>query len=212
MAARRGRCFGPGTLYVLITSGFAERPLLESAAEVIEGGADVVQLREKNLPDRELLAAARELRRMTRTAGVRFILNDRPDIAALADADGVHLGQEDLPPAAARAIVGPRRWVGVSTHILEEARSASRDGADYVGVGPIFATRTKGYERGLGTECVRAVKAALDLPVVAIGGITLETVEQVAAAGADAVAVCSAILAADDVRSATRAFKAALSK
>lgn len=205
-----GRCFQNGSLYVLLTSGVAARPLLEVVEDVLRGGADVVQLREKDLSDRELLEAATAIRRMTRERGTCFIVNDRPDIAVLADADGVHLGQEDMSLSAARTVVGPGRLIGISTHALTQAEAAAAGGADYIGVGPVFPTQTKGYEQGLGPEYVRSVKAAVGLPLVAIGGINLENVPDVLRAGADCAAVCSAILGADDVRSATEGFRAVM--
>ncbi len=200
-------------LYVLLTQAHCRIPLLRAARQVIRGGADVVQLREKEMRDRELLRLAQELRRLTANLGVGFIVNDRPDIARLVGADGVHLGQEDLPPAAARRVLEDHQVLGVSTHSIEQARQATADGADYIGVGPVFPTPTKGYEQGVGLQYVQAAAEEIEQPLVAIGGITLERVREVLSAAGKrhmAVAVCSAVLDADDVEAATRAFKEAI--
>ncbi len=187
-------------LYVLITESVAGRPLVEVTRRVIEGGADILQLREKELTDREYLDTARRLCAMAREAGRLFIVNDRVAIAKLAGADGVHLGQEDLPVRAARRIVGDRMLIGVSTHDIGQARQAVADGADYIGVGPVYPTRTRGYETGVGTAYVREVlEAGIALPFFAIGSITLENLAAVTAAGASRVAVSSAIIAAQDI-------------
>ena len=191
-------------------------PILEAAQQVIRGGADAVQLREKELPDREVLHLARELRRMTSAAGVRLIVNDRPDLARLAHADGVHLGQEDVPPVAARKVLSAEQIIGVSTHSIEQARKAVADGADYIGVGPMYATTTKGYAQGVGPEYLRAAAEAVDVPIIAIGGITLANIPELYSAvpsfarGRVGIAVCSAILSADDIESATAAFRQAI--
>ena len=197
-------------LCVLLTQAHCRIPILEAAAQVISGGADVLQLREKELGDRELLRMARELRRMTRQAGAGLVVNDRPDLARLADADGVHLGQEDLPVAAARKVLSPRQIVGVSTHSIEQARKAAADGADYIGAGPVYPTATKGYAEGVGLECLRGISAGVSVPILAIGGITLSRAGEVLAAGGKAqvaIAVCGAILGADDIEAATAQFK-----
>jgi thiamine-phosphate pyrophosphorylase len=133
------------------------------------------------------------------------------DLALAVNADGVHLGQDDLPPTAARAALGPGKILGVSTHSLEQAIRAAREGADYLGIGPIFPTSTKGtgYEP-VGCETIKQLHARIDLPLIAIGGITLSNVAEVIQAGAAGVAVVSAIVAADDVRDASRAFLTAI--
>lgn len=200
-------------LYVLLTQEHCAVPILEAARLVIRGGADVVQLREKRGTDRDILELGRKLRDMTATAGVGFVLNDRPDLARLIDADGVHLGQTDLPPAAARRLLKPGQIVGLSTHSLDQARTALAAGVDYIGVGPVYPTATKGYAEGVGLDYVRAAASAVPLPLVAIGGITLDRAPEVAAAaptGRCAIAVCSAILGAPDIEAATAAFKRAL--
>lgn len=199
-------------LYVLLTQAHCRVHILDAALAVLRGGADVVQLREKEANDRDIARLARELRRMTAEAGAGFIVNDRADIARLVDADGVHLGQEDLPPAAARKVLAAHQVLGVSTHSIEQARRAVAAGADYIGVGPVYPTATRGYDEGVGLDYLRAA-AALPVPLVAIGGITVDRAADVLAAAPGrplAVAVCSAILQADDIEAATAAFKRAV--
>lgn len=180
------------------------------AQAVLSGGAKILQLRMKGGPGGadagDILAAAKALRRLTRDAGCLFIVNDRVDIALLADADGVHVGQEDLPCVEVRRLVGSRRLVGVSTHTVDEARAAEADGADYIGFGPMYPTATKTDTRPQRTlDLLSEVKAAVGIPLVAIGGITEARIRDVRAAGADSVAVISAIMAARDPAAATRA-------
>jgi thiamine-phosphate pyrophosphorylase len=177
------------------------------AQAALMGGADVIQLRDKQGSLRNLLPQARAIQALCKTRGATFIVNDRVDLALAADADGVHVGQEDLPAEAARRLLGPRRILGVSTHSLAQAEAAVRAGADYIGFGPMFATGTKdtGYApRGL--HGLREVRAAVRIPILAIGGISLETVTEVIQAGATAPAVISAILAAPDIAAATAEF------
>src|SRR5262249_1851331 len=145
-------------------------------------------------------------------AGVLFIVNDRPDIARLAEADGVHLGQDDLPVKEARRLLGPEALIGVSTHSLEQIRQAVLDGASYIGVGPTFASQTKTFDDFPGLDFVRAAVSETSLPAFAIGGVNLETAAAAAAAGATRVAVSQAIAAADDPRSVAAELVAALTK
>lgn len=195
-------------LYVLVTESVARRPVEDVTRLVLKGGADVVQLREKELSDRDYLELARRIGRIVHEAGRLFIVNDRVTIAKLAHADGVHLGQDDLPPKSARKIVGDGLLIGVSTHHIDQARQAVADGADYIGVGPIFPTQTRGYETGVGMEYIKEVAAAgITLPFFAIGGITLSNIEEVLASGAERVAVSSAIIAAKDIARLTAEFK-----
>jgi thiamine-phosphate pyrophosphorylase len=181
-------------------------------AEAVAGGATMIQLREKALDDRALLKRAREVRRWTRAAGALLIINDRPEIARLCEADGVHLGQDDLAVADARRIAGPDAIIGVSAHDLTQLRRASDDGADYVGIGPTFPSKTKSFERFAGLELIRAASTAAALPAFAIGGIHAGNVEQVIEAGAQRVAVGAAIAQADDPRQAARALAFALTR
>ncbi len=180
----------------------------EVVAAAIEGGVDVVQVREKDTPASERLAVAREVREQTRAAGVPMVVNDRVDIAAAAEADGVHLGDDDLPVAAAREQLGEDALIGRSVSMPEAAREAEAAGADYLGVGAIYATGSKAdiddEEYDIGLDPVRAIDAAVDIPFVGIGGITPENAAEVVAAGADGVAVITAITAAEDPVRATR--------
>jgi thiamine-phosphate pyrophosphorylase len=170
----------------------------------------MIQLREKGLADSRLLALAREVRRITRSCGVLFLVNDRPDIALLSEADGVHLGQDDLAIREARRIVGPAALIGVSTHDVEQVRRAVLEGASYIGVGPTFPSRTKEFAAHAGLEFVRQAAAETTLPAFALGGITPANVAQVVAAGARRIAVSHAVCAAEDPRQAAAALRAAL--
>jgi len=188
---------------VLLSEGVAKVPLLKAAEAAARGGADALQLRLKETPDREVLNLARALRQLTRDYGVFFVINDRPDIALLVEADAVHVGQEDLPAAAVRRLLPPTVRLGVSTHSLAQAQQAVADGADHIGVGPIYATATRGYREGKGLGLLREVAAKVHVPIIAIGGITAENAREVKTAGASAIAVCRAVLAADDIAAAT---------
>jgi thiamine-phosphate pyrophosphorylase len=187
-------------LYVLLTEAMCRFSLLGTLSEAIAGGAQIIQLREKNRPDGDLLKLAREVRRMTRAAGVLFIVNDRPDIARLAEADGVHLGQEDMPLREARRIVGADALIGVSTHNLEQVRRAVLEGAGYIGVGPTFPSRTKDFVEFPGLEFVAQALAETSLPAFALGGVNLQTLPALTAIGCRRVAVSHAICAAEDPR------------
>ncbi len=194
-------------LYVLVSGAACVASLDWTIKEAIAGGAQVIQLREKSLSDRELLTRARDVRRWTREAGALFIVNDRPDIARLAEADGVHLGQEELRVKDARRILGPSALIGVSTHNLQQARQAILNGAGYLGVGPSFPSGTKQFESLAGLEFVRQVAAETSLPAFAIGGITLKNVGEVVRAGLRRVAVSQAICQADDPQQVARRFR-----
>jgi thiamine-phosphate pyrophosphorylase len=185
-------------LYVLLTGSLCTATLDWTIQEAAAGGASAFQLREKGWDDRRLLERARDVRRWTRKAGALFILNDRPDLARLAEADGVHLGQDDLPVKEARRILGPEALIGVSTHNLGQVRQAILDGADYLGVGPAFPSTTKAFEGLAGIDFVRQALAETTLPAFVIGGVSRDTIDAVVAAGARRVAVSAAICKADD--------------
>ena len=189
-------------LYVIVTESVCSGPWLETAERAIEGGADAVQLREKSIRDRELLRRTKELARVCRDSDVLFVLNDRPDIARLARADGVHVGQDDVSVPEARRIVGPESLVGVSTHTLDQARTALQASPDYIAVGPMFPSGTKPQEDIAGPELVRAMRSETGLPIVAIGGIDAGNVARVIEAGANCACVCSAIISQSDVAGA----------
>lgn len=199
-------------LYVLLTPSQTSVPIGRAAEAALHGGADVLQLRMKEADDAAILAAAREVERMCRERGKLFIVNDRPDLAALADADGVHLGQEDLSIEQARKILPGDRVVGVSTHSHEQALEAERRGADYIGIGPVFPTPIKGGHAPLQPGELRAVLADVKIPHVAIGGINETNVTEVIGLGAKAIAVCRAVIARDDIAAAARTLAAALER
>ena len=183
------------------------RDLLQVVAQAIEGGADVIQLRDKSAKGKELFETGLALRALTGPRGVLFIVNDRVDIALAVDADGVHLGQDDLPIGAARALMGPSRIIGASASNPQVARQAEQDGANYLGVGAMFSTPTKPESSAVGPEMLRCIKNTVDLPIVAIGGITEHNVQEVVRAGADGAAVISAVVGADDIANAARGLK-----
>jgi thiamine-phosphate pyrophosphorylase len=176
-------------LYILLQARLPEAEFVSLARELCAAGADVLQLREKQMDDRALLARARLLRGITAETGCLFIMNDRPDLAVLAEADGVHVGQEELGVADVRRIVGPHRLVGVSTHHLDQARQAVRDGADYLGCGPVFPSATKTFTEFPGLDYLRQAAAAIELPWFAIGGIDGENLPRVLETGCTRVAV-----------------------
>lgn len=191
-------------LYVLIDGGRDADHFGQLVADLIAGGVDILQLRDKRIDDRTLLARARQLREMTTKSSVFFVVNDRPDIARLSDADGVHVGQEELSVKDARSILGVGKLVGVSTHSIEQARRAVLDGADYIGVGPTFPSQTKSFDDFPGLDLVRQVGAEIRLPAFAIGGISAENIGQVVEAGLSRVAVSGAVAAADNPQNAAK--------
>ena len=174
---------------------------------VLGEGVDIVQLRDKDADAREQLRAAEVLRRATDNHGALFIVNDRADLARAAGADGVHVGQDDLPPADARAILGPEAIVGRSTHAIDELRRANDEPADYLGVGPVNATPTKPGRRGVGIDYVRAAVAEARVPFFVTGGMDASTIPTVAETGARRFVVVRAITEADDPAAAVRALR-----
>ena len=179
------------------------------ARAAIEGGADAIQLRDKSASSRALFEMAKELRAITREAGVSFIVNDRLDIALAVDADGLHVGQSDLPATEARRLLGPDKILGVSASSVEEAREAEQHGANYLGVGAIFEARDTKADAGAprGISVLTLLSKHSTLPIVAIGGIKHDNVADVIRAGAQCAAVISAIVAADDIAEAARRMK-----
>ncbi len=180
-------------------------PLLAAA---LRGGVEVIQLRDKDAGDAEILAAAEVFRRLCNEHGALFVLNDRPDLAVRTGADGVHVGQDDMPVAAARAIVGPELLVGLSTHAPAELDAA--EGADYIGVGPVWATPTKEGRPAAGLDYARYAAAGARVPWFAIGGIDLERAPAVIEAGATRLCILRAIRDAEDPEAAARALRALL--
>lgn len=189
-------------------SGLRHREVADLA---LQGGAPMIQLREKSNDIRATYEEALAIRQLCRQRGALFIVNDRLDLGLAVDADGVHLGQDDLPASLARPMLRQGMLLGVSTHSLQEAQEAEATGADYIGFGPIFTTASKtGTRPTVGLDGVRRVKAAVQVPVLAIGGITLERAAEVIAAGADGVAVISAIVGSGDITGACRRFLSAI--
>ncbi len=169
------------------------------AAEMIEGGVDIIQLRAKGREVEEITRLARELQRVALNSNVPFVVNDHPKIAREVGAAGVHVGQDDLSIAEVRSIVGPRSFVGRSTHSLDQAKAAAAEGADYIGFGPLFATPTKPDYIPIGLSEIKAAHDAISLPIFCIGGIKLENLAEIIAAGARRVVIVSGLLQAPDV-------------
>jgi len=186
-------------LYVILDAALLTHPETQIAASLAEAGVRLLQYRNKQAPARELLEKSRSLAEKLLPWQVTFIVNDRADVAALAGANGVHVGQDDLAVESARQIVGPSSIVGVSTHNLEQFAAAAATSADYIAIGPVFETGTKANpDPVVGTEMIRAARRLTDKLIVAIGGITLERAAEAMAAGADSLAVISDILRAAD--------------
>ncbi|WP_416841234.1 thiamine phosphate synthase [Haloferax sp. DFSO52] len=202
-----------GTYLVTQSDLSGSRSTVEVVSSAIAGGIDVVQLREKHASARERYELARELRSMTADADVTFVVNDRVDIAAAVDADGVHLGDDDVPVEVARAQLGDDALVGRSVSTVADATAAAKAGADYLGVGAVFQTSSKETtpeQSEIGVETVAAIADAVSIPVVGIGGITPENAVDVVTAGADGVAVVSAITDASNPERATRTLATAV--
>jgi thiamine-phosphate pyrophosphorylase len=193
----------PSHFYGMVDASFGHEPVA-LATTMLDAGAQILQLRLKDLPARDFLAAARSIVALCRARGAFLIVNDRVDIAMLAGADGVQLGQEDLPLDAARGVAGAGVVIGISTHTIDQARAAEDGGADYIGFGPMYAGGLKSIRAGQGLENLRAVRAAVKIPIVAIGGITEATVPEILAAGADAAAIITDVLSAPDVAAKVR--------
>lgn len=190
----------PSHFYAIVDPAGGHDPV-ELARSMLEAGVRLMQLRLKNVGSREFLAAARAIAQMCHEAGAVFIVNDRVDIAMLSDADGVHVGQNDLPLAAGRKLTGPGKIVGVSTASVEMARAAEAGGADYIGFGPMYPGGLKNIKQGQGLKRLAEVRAAVKLPIVAIGGITEARVPEVLKAGANAAAIITDVVKAPDLRS-----------
>jgi thiamine-phosphate pyrophosphorylase len=205
------RDFSRVRLYVLITESLCARPWLEVAEQAILGGADCLQLREKEMDAGEYFRRAVAFVELCRRRGVISLINDRVAIAIATGADGCHVGQTDLPAREARKLLGAGKVLGVSTHNIEQARQAVRDGADYIGVGPFFKSTTKTRDFIAGPDYARRVAESVPVPAVAIAGITEQNVDEVLATGMKAVAVTSAVCAAEDPRSAAERLKRKLS-
>jgi thiamine-phosphate pyrophosphorylase len=184
-------------LYVILDAALITSPERDCAASLAEAGVRLLQYRNKSAPTRQYLESSHQLAEELRPRGVTFLVNDRPDVAFLAGATGVHVGQDDLDVEQARHVVGNDKLVGISTHNLEQFRQAAGSSADYIAIGPVFNTSTKfNPDPVVGVDFIRKVRALTDKPIVAIGGISLDRAAAVIEAGADSVAVISGILIA----------------
>lgn len=198
------------TLYLVTDRRLmSSRTVEESVERAVAGGASVVQLREKDCTSREFYELAVRVRKITAPKNVPLIINDRIDICLATDADGVHLGQKDLPCREARRILGADKLIGVSAALPEEARQAQADGADYLGVGAVFPTGTKSDTRPVTPEIIREIRAAVTIPFVVIGGINAENIGELYGLGINGAAVVSAVMAREDVTSAARIMRRA---
>jgi len=197
------------SLYVVLDRAAAGgRDLLDILDAALAGGSRLIQLREKEWPSGRVLPLAERLRARCQAAGATFIVNDRVDLAVAAGADGVHVGQDDLPARAARPLLRAGMILGVSTHSVAQARAAQADGADYIAVGSMFPTRSKAEFELVGPDLLRKLRGEIRVPLIGIGGITHANLGEVIAAGADGVAVISAVCAAEDPRASAERFVA----
>ena len=200
-------------LYAIMDASLIKTSVMAFAETLAEAGVELVQLRDKNASARDLFQISSPLSVFCRSRGVRLIVNDRPDIAALADAGGVHVGQDDIAPDIARQICGSERWVGISTHSVEQVLRAAEGPADYVAVGPVFPTSTKeNHEPVVGIDLIMAARRLTTKPLVAIGGLTLDRVPEVFQAGADCVAVARDLAVSSDPRKRAQEFLAVCSE
>lgn len=192
--------------YLVTDSGLSKKGTLSDVREAVESGCRIVQYREKNKSTKEMVEEASEIKRICSGRAI-FLVNDRIDIALAVDADGVHIGQDDMPIKTARKLLGEDKIIGLSVHDREEAIRAEKTGADYVGLGPIFDTATKkDAGEGIGPHNIREVKDSINIPVVAIGGINNENSESVIRNGADSLVAISAVVCSDDVKRETKYF------
>jgi len=210
LASDSARRLADVRLHVLVDGRSSPQQFDTLVRQLIDAGVGAIQLRDKQLDDRALHARAEQLRQLTSTCSTLALVNDRADIAAAVGADGVHLGQDDLPVAAARKVVGPRALVGVSTHHIRQARQAVLDGANYLGAGPTFPSTTKTFDHFPGLDYLRQVAAEISLPTFAIGGITADNLPEVLATGIGRVAVAGAITAAANAADEVEALLALL--
>lgn len=193
------------TLYLCTDRGLMTTDTVEESVRLaVAGGCGVVQLREKEISSAEFYRLAVNTKKITDEAGAALIINDRVDIALAADADGVHVGQSDLPAAVVRRLIGPDKLLGVSVATLEQAKQAAADGADYLGVGAMYATQTKTDADIVTMEELRRIRAAVDIPIVVIGGINRSTLGNFKGMGIDGLAVVSAVVAQVDITAAAK--------
>jgi len=199
-------------LYVLLDPNVTSDALPDVAKKSIDGGADILQLRAKELNDHSLFALATKIKAISSQSGRLFIINDRVDIAQAVDADGVHLGKDDLPIRVARKILGDDKIVGGTSHSLNEANYLAKEGADYISVGPMFPSNTKPNIKPFGFSYLKQALKEIEIPVFAIGGITSENVEKITNAACQRVAVCAGVILQDDIKLAAEKIKARIPK
>lgn len=197
------------SLYLCTDRSIMTAPTLEQAVnDAIKGGCTIIQLREKHCTSREFYDLALSIKRITSYYGIPLIINDRLDIAAAVDADGVHLGQKDLPADIARVIIGEEKIIGVSANNLQLAIKAELDGADYIGVGAVFGTTTKSDAKPITTDILKEIRSAVKIPMVAIGGIKRSNISKLNGTGINGVAVVSAVLGSSNITASARELKA----
>ncbi len=182
------------------------KDLVQTIDQAIQGGVTIVQVREKDLATLHFFQVATAIKEITKRFNIPFIINDRADIALAVDADGLHIGQEDMPLVVARKIVGPNKIIGVSITTLEEALLAEKDGADYLGIGAIFPTRTKNDAKYVSLSELKEIQSKISIPIVAIGGINEDNIKSVMETGVDGAAIVSAIIASPNPGAAARNF------
>jgi thiamine-phosphate pyrophosphorylase len=198
--------------YLVTDSGLSKKGTLSDVQDAVASGCRIVQYREKKKSTKEMIAEALQIKTICSDDAI-FLVNDRIDVALAVDADGVHIGQDDMPIYIARAILGAGKIIGLTVHDIDEAIEAEKSGADYVGLSPIFDTATKSDAgKGIGTERIRDVKNAISVPIVAIGGINKENCESVIESGADSLVAISAVVCSDDVKRETKEFIAIIRK
>ena len=192
--------------YLVTDSGLSKKGTLSDVEKAVAAGCRIIQYREKSISTKDMILEAEQIKALCGSESI-FLVNDRVDVALAVDADGVHIGQDDMPMATARELLGPDKIIGLTVHNVEEALEAERMGADYVGLSPIFNTSTKkDAGDGIGPESIRPVKDAIKIPIVAIGGINKQNSESVIIGGADSLVAISAIVCSDDVEKETREF------
>jgi thiamine-phosphate pyrophosphorylase len=192
-------------LYLITDRKQTRMPLPDAVRLALKGGVRAIQLRERDLPVRELLAIAQELRKLTRGFGAKLFINDRVDVAVEVEADGVHLGHESIPPEAVRKIVGKKMLIGVSTHNLKEALEAGKNGADFITYGPVYLTPSKaGLGVPVGPETIENIVNSVSIPVFGLGGVKSGNIEQVLRFGAYGISMISEIFASDDIAGKSR--------
>ena len=200
------------SLYVLITKSLCAGDPLEIIEQTCRGGADVIQLREKNMEDGAFLEWIREAKKVTDRYDIPLIVNDRIHLAILADVAGVHMGQGDLSTKDARKLLKPHQWLGRSTHCMDQASRAASEGVDYIGVGPLFLTQTKEHRHSVGVKYLGEVEENLNLPYVGIGAVNREHWDEIMAAKPSGLAICTAIIGHEDPEGETKFYKESLKK